>query len=59
MERAITAVRPDAYRSVAAAGVGAGPDEARALAVFIIEEVGVCVSACKIDPYGGVIGIQF
>ena len=37
MERAITAVRPDAYR----------------LARFI------CVSACKIDPYGGVIGIQF
>ena len=28
-------------RSVSAAGVGAGPDEARALTVFVIEEVGV------------------
>ena len=32
---------PLLWRSVAAAGVGTGPDEAGALAVFVIEEVGV------------------
>ena len=32
---------PLPLRSVAAAGVGAGPDEARALAVFVIEKVGI------------------